>query len=209
MPNSVQFAYRITHINNIPHILQYGIVRADSPNRNPNYIPIGKAQLIDFRRSLNFNGLSLANFIPFYFGCRSPMLYNIETGYNVPKRSAEEIVYLAISLVDILKSNINCVFTDGHATDQRTKFYPKSDLAKVNDIINYNDVTLKFWFPTNNDPERKRKKEAELLIESDIPIQYISAFAVYNENAAKKLEGMNVDPNRIFVRPDLYYGPLH
>jgi hypothetical protein len=41
--------YRMTHIENIPHILQYGITRKDSPNANANFISIGDVSLISTR----------------------------------------------------------------------------------------------------------------------------------------------------------------
>lgn len=33
--------FRMVHIDNISHILQYGLTHWSSPNCNPNYIPIG------------------------------------------------------------------------------------------------------------------------------------------------------------------------
>jgi len=41
--------YRITHIENIPHILQYGITHKDSQNKNPDYKNIGDLSLINTR----------------------------------------------------------------------------------------------------------------------------------------------------------------
>lgn len=43
------YIYRMTHIENIPHILSYGITHKNSPNRNPNYIDIGDLQIIKTR----------------------------------------------------------------------------------------------------------------------------------------------------------------
>ena len=41
--------YRMTHIENIPHILQNGITHKDSPNANLNYKNIGDLSLIATR----------------------------------------------------------------------------------------------------------------------------------------------------------------
>ncbi|SEA26408.1 protein of unknown function [Arachidicoccus rhizosphaerae] len=32
--------YRITHIDNIPHVLRYGITHKNSPNASPNFVAI-------------------------------------------------------------------------------------------------------------------------------------------------------------------------
>lgn len=42
-------AYRMTHLENIPHILANGITHKNSPNRNPHYRNIGDLSLIDNR----------------------------------------------------------------------------------------------------------------------------------------------------------------
>jgi hypothetical protein len=41
------YLYRMTHIENIPHILQYGITHSSSRNSNPNFKPIGDVSLIN------------------------------------------------------------------------------------------------------------------------------------------------------------------
>jgi len=38
--------FRMTHIENIPHILQYGIIHSASVYANPDFIPIGETMTI-------------------------------------------------------------------------------------------------------------------------------------------------------------------
>jgi hypothetical protein len=71
-----KYLYRITHIDNIPHILQYGITHSSSVNANPNFVPIGDRSIILTRNNfLLNNGKLLGEYIPFYFSKRTPMLY--------------------------------------------------------------------------------------------------------------------------------------
>jgi len=80
----------MTHVDNIPHILEFGITHRNSENANQNYVSIGDRSLIDNRfstvRNIT-NGLdevietiTIGDFIPFYFGIRTPMLYVIQKG---------------------------------------------------------------------------------------------------------------------------------
>jgi hypothetical protein len=46
------YIYRMTHIDNIPNILLIGITHKNSPNSNPNFVPIGDVSLIDTRSTL-------------------------------------------------------------------------------------------------------------------------------------------------------------
>ncbi len=41
MNNKPIYIYRMTHIDNIPHILKYGITHKNSKNANPHYKAIG------------------------------------------------------------------------------------------------------------------------------------------------------------------------
>jgi hypothetical protein len=84
--------------------------------------------------------------MPFYFGPRSPMLYVIQHGYNgVRKVKPEDIVYCVVRIEDIIKNDIDCIFTDGHALSSLTNYYYKSSLANLNNIVNYDDVYSTFW----------------------------------------------------------------
>ena len=90
------YLFRMTHIANIPHILQYGITHSTSPNANPDFISIGDRSVISTRNDfLLGNGRRLGDYIPFYFGYRTPMLYVIQHGYNMVEPTPHgKIVYL-------------------------------------------------------------------------------------------------------------------
>ncbi|MDE6416545.1 MAG: DUF4433 domain-containing protein [Duncaniella sp.] len=93
MAGTIRYAFRITHIDNIHHILRFGIVRASSPMRSTEFVSIGDSQVIDIRKELVFNNVRISECVPFYFGPRSPMLYVIQHGYNgVRRQEPEDIV---------------------------------------------------------------------------------------------------------------------
>lgn len=80
----------MTHIDNVPHILKFGITHRNSINANPAYVSIGNPELIEKRADLEIATaagakIKLGEFIPFNFYVRMPMLYNIQHGFNVPK----------------------------------------------------------------------------------------------------------------------------
>ena len=90
MEKVLNYAFRITHIDNIPHILKNGLVKADSPLHDENYVPIGDPQIIGLRGDLEVKGYRIGDYIPFYLGPRSPMLYVIQHGYNGVQRVEPE-----------------------------------------------------------------------------------------------------------------------
>lgn len=205
MTKTLKYAFRITHIDNIPHIVLNGIVRADSPLRDEHYVSIGDRQIIRVRGEMVVKGYRISDYIPFYLGPRSPMLYVIQHGYNgVQRVEPENIVYCIIRLDDLLNSNIDCIFTDGHAVSNLTSFYTKERLLMINDIVKYDDVYSSQW-NSETDIDLKRRKEAELLVRNDLPSQFVRGFVVYNEGAKQRMMGMGVEENMIVVAPGYYF----
>lgn len=206
MSKKIIYAFRLVHILNIPHVLQYGFVHRTSPHANSNYVSIGDSTIIDIRNTRHVNKKNtIGDFIPLYFGPRSPMLYVIQHGYNGVKQiSPEELVYCIIRLEDIVNSPVRCCFTDGHAMNMITNWYGKERLKDINNIIKYDDVYIANWV-NEDDRDLKRRKEAELLLLDDLPVQYIRGFAVYNEMAKVRLEEYGVKSSQIAIRPNFYF----
>lgn len=193
----------MTHILNIPHILDVGFVHADSPKASRNYISIGDSSMIRARADRDAAGKTLDQYIPFYFGPRSPMLYVIQNGFNgVIKRSPRDIVYCVLRVDAVVDSNLRFIFTDGHAADHITKTYQREEIKNIDNIISSDDVYAQFW---NEDADAKRKKEAELLFLDDVPASLISGYVVYNEKAMQQLISYGIPEDKIIIRTNFYF----
>lgn len=200
----IEYGFRITHIDNIPYIDKTGFVLADSQFASKNYVSIGDPNVIE-KRKIKINGINLTKYIPFYFGPRSVMLYVIQNGYNgVKKQNAEDIVYCVIKITDLIDNKTNCIFTNGHALNAFTSFYPHTSLAQLNDIVSYDDVYARYW-KDDDDTDLKRRKEAELLIKEELPKEFIRGYVVYNREAKSKLLKFGIDEKKIEINPNYYF----
>lgn len=204
--------YRMTHIENIPHILQYGVVHGSSPNSNSSYVSIGDTSLIDYRSNKSVSTIDneriiLGEFIPFYFGVRMPMLYVIQHGGNFVPRAqhADEIIYVGVSLLAILNGNFDFYFSNGHATDSLTTFYNKQHIEQLPSIIDWEAVKTHQWAGDGIGTDVKRRKQAEFLIKQDIPFSLIRGFVCYSEKSKAKLMSQGVREDLIKVFPCAYY----
>lgn len=198
------YLFRMTHIENVPHILEYGITHVSSEYTNESYKAIGDNSIISSRNSFILpNGKRLGDYIPFYFGPRMPMLYVIQKGYNsVPLTPAKDIVYCISSVQIIVDHQLPFVFTDGHAIEGFSEFYEQTDLPHIDSILDQKAISELYW-RKDDDLDLKRRKQAEFLVESDLPITAIIGWGVYDEDAKNRLLAMGI--KKIVVKPNYYY----
>jgi hypothetical protein len=184
--------FRIEHIDNLPHILEHGMPTRGHPAMNPNHVFIGNKELTNVRhnwlvRPRELNGAAaaqygtLGEYVPFYFGPKSPMLYMIVNGFKgVPKRPQSNIVYICCKVATIINSGVRFAFTDGHANKRFSHFY--SDIKNL-DTLSWSSVYAPQWENTESDFDHERKKQAEMLVHEHVPATWINAVVVYDEKA--------------------------
>lgn len=204
------YLYRITHIDNLNFILQSRkLTCPNSPFHDPNYTGIGDETLINSRSSKKVNIQPKGNFkdyVAFYFGPRSPMLYSIQKGFNgVTKRAPETIIYMVTTFENIKETGKQYVFSDGHGYHLMSQFFNEENKL---DEVDWDIVFLNHWNDTEDDSDRKRRKQAEFLVHGEIPLSAIVGIGVYNESAKTnilaKFEEHNFKCN-VIVKSDLYY----
>jgi hypothetical protein len=200
------FIFRMTHIENIAHILKNGITHSGSGNANRNFIPIGDSSLISSRNSfLLKNGRLLGEYTPFYFSYRTPMLYVIQNGFNmVSPIEPENIVYCFSTVRKIIDLDMGFIFTDGHAVDGFSSQFTEDDIDKIDILLDWEAIKSKYW-KDEKDLDRKRRKEAEFLVLGDIDCSAIIGFITYNEIAKNKIINFGADKAKVHIREDFYF----
>jgi hypothetical protein len=198
------YLYRMTHIENIPHILQHGITHSTSANANPDFVPIGDRSLISTRNNfLLNNGRLLGEYIPFYFGVRTPMLYVIQNGFNmVAPTPAEKIVYCISSVQKMM--GLDFVFTDGHTIEKLSSQYSINDIENIETLLDWNAIKAKYWID-ENDLDLKRKKQAEFLVLGNVTIDKVLGYITYNEYSMKRVIDFGINASKVIVKPEYYF----
>lgn len=196
----------MTNISNIEHIVKNGITHKNSKFSNPRYVSIGDDSIINRRDNFVMrSGMHLGEYIPFYFGCRMPMLFVIQKGYNgVNVTNPQDIVYCVTSVDEIQKLNLEFIFTNGHAVDSFSKQFDSSEIDKVKEILDYSAIKCTNW-KDENDLDKKRRMEAEFLISGDLPSKHILGYICYDDTAKSKLIGFGISEKIIAIRPHYYF----
>lgn len=181
--------FRITHVNNVPWILENGLHCQSSSVRDPNFVPIGMEDLIRKRRSrvvpIRPGGV-LSDYVPFYFTPRSIMLYNIKTGHNdVIKRPNAEIVILVSSLPKLAEAGTAFVFTNGHAYLEETEYFDDmSDLGR----IDWKLLQACDFRKDPEDPGKLGRYQAEALAHRHVPASALIGIACYDDAIRLRIE---------------------
>ncbi len=102
------------------------------------------------------------------------------------------MIYICSTAEAVEKAGLRWVFTEGHADMDFTDFF--DDLEDL-DKIDWNLMKAKYWNDTNDDPDRKRRRQAEFLVHEFFPWKLVSYVGVYDHSAAevvgKVLKGDN------------------
>lgn len=175
--------YRITHIANLEFILQNGIFATNNFQPDSPHVFIGDHGLTQ-RRAEKVVPLpdagTLGDYIPFYFGKRSPMLYTINKRGKIAQ---EKIIYLLVKLSSLQRENCECCFTDGHAYQKLTRFFNNfTDL----DQLDWESIKASDWRNTPDNPDRTRRKSAELLVRNHVPPSVIDGIVTFDDSKTSK-----------------------
>ncbi|MBI5325555.1 MAG: DUF4433 domain-containing protein [Ignavibacteriae bacterium] len=202
--------YRITHKDNLEDILSKGMLC--SPNHkeaNPYYRQIGDVSLIQSRSLCIIPIQPSGNFkdyVSFYFCNKSPMLYEIQKGFKVPMVNPHDIIYIVTTIKRIKEEGCKYIFTDGHAAAISSQFFNVDDDLKN---IDWNVINGQYWFDTTEDPDRKRRKQAEFLVYLQVPLNAIIGIGVFNNKKKNDVEALlqnyNINDIIVKVKEDYYY----
>jgi ssDNA thymidine ADP-ribosyltransferase, DarT len=205
--------YHITHLRNLPQIIASGGLYCDNGRANLPAPCIGIAhqhikQRRANRRVPTCNKGTLADYVPFYFAPRSPMLYSISRGQVEGYTEGQQpVLHLVSSAEAVAAAGEPYTWTEGHAEMAFSEFY--EGLADLPDKIDWEVMKATYW--NDNPPlivDRKRKRQAEFLVYRFFPWALFSTIGVINETARDEvlqmLHGAAHQPE-VLVHRNWYY----
>ena len=186
--------YHITNIQNLESILRSGALlcknQVDKQNLNYRSIAYEEIQERRHQTSVPFPPFgTLHDYIPFHFAPRSPMLYAIDRGYVDNYNDGQDrIIYIVVKLSEVIDAELPFVFTDGHPIVAFSDFF--NDVNLLSQRIDWNLMEDRYWSDTDDDPDRKRRRQAEFLVFQQAPLSLISGFAVYDRHIKAEVENV-------------------
>jgi hypothetical protein len=160
--DEVKELHFITSIDNLDSILMRGIL-CHNRARRLSHRSVASESVQDIRRGKSVpGGLSLHSYANLYFHARNPMMFCL---HHLPDLV---VVRVSSDVLDIPDT----VVTDGNAATGNTGFYP-SPAGLAN--LDYELIFATYW--TDSDYmrylEKKRARNAEVLVPNLVPSEYI------------------------------------
>jgi ssDNA thymidine ADP-ribosyltransferase, DarT len=97
------------------------------------------------------------------------MLYKLQKG-SVPNYTSgqDPLVYLVSSAEAVAAAGSPFVFSDGNCASNLSQF--AADLTQIESVVDWEVMNATLWANTADDPDRKRRRMAELLVHQRVPM---------------------------------------
>jgi hypothetical protein len=205
--------YRILHVDNLPICLQRAGLHAPlhTPADGLAYRTIHNIEIQTKRQARPIpcgpRGV-IHDYVSFYFGPRSPMLFQLHTGRVEGYAGGQSpLIYLVSTAQAVAASSAGFVFSDGHGIAAFTSWYDDlADLSRVDWAV----VNGKYWNDTPDHPDRQRRKQAEFLVHHRCDWALVQEIGVVDPAMKIRVEGILAGypasmQRPVRVRPEWYY----
>lgn len=195
--------YYITHLSNLPSILDHGILSHVLVNvkKIPHRRVYNEQVIVRSEKRVIREGKTLLEYANLYFQPRNPMLYEVFHGRK------ENVVVLGID-PSILYENKNIVISSGNAASNESELYFRNDFEE-NEWKNLitkirKQVDLEYWSEYDG---TKRKIMAELLVPDRVDPYYIREIYVPDIKTAEAVKSLIGNKLPLIPQPEIFFLP--
>ncbi|MFG1650812.1 DUF4433 domain-containing protein [Micromonospora sp. NPDC049275] len=205
-----------THVDNLSRIIKTGRLFADSSVGPQLATNVGSVEIKARRRERSVPcppGGVVADYVPFYFAPRSPMMYRIACDHRGSKPGCypggdDPLVYLVSSVERVHAAERRWVASDGNCAAGLTRF--SNELAELAALVDWPLLEAQIWKDVPDDMDRVRRRAAEFLVHREFPVDLLTGYAVRTTDRQEQVRQVFRDAGMIEpyvgVRPGWYYG---
>ena len=203
--------YHFTSIDHLEMIVQHGLLAdTDAAAAGLLTVAVGNRGIKGRRRSRTVPigpGGVVADYAPFYFAPRSPMMYAISRG-NVPEYQdgTESLLYLGTTIDGLAQLGLSVVFTDRNAVLETARYSQRVD--DLDSMIDWKLMEARYWANTDEEPDRRERRMAETLVHRCVPWQAVQYVAAYSPARAGEAQATLIRFRQsvpVGIEPDWYF----
>ncbi|RZM19679.1 MAG: DUF4433 domain-containing protein [Pedobacter sp.] len=204
--------FHITHIDNLASIIEQGGLLSfnELSKRSIKGRSIAFQHLQDRRDEIEVpmgaKGL-LHDYVPLGFAARPPMLFTVWRGGLSEQVRQDDILHLCTTVGRVANTTSGCVWSDGHPLSNFSRF--DDDLEMLPASLPWDALLSEQWHNTQDDPDRKRRRQAEFLVPQVVPWQIIRTIGVRTAKTVDSVQGLLANlPHqpKVVLVPEWYYG---
>jgi len=132
------------------------------------------------------------------------MIYKISRG-SVPTytQGQELLIYFYSSLRVVDQADLPWVGSDGNCATSITEH--TNDRAELEQWVDWDLMTERYWSDTQEDGDRMRRRMAELLVYNSSPLSSVLGIVVQNQAVAETVRQQVGSTLQVAVKPGWYY----
>ncbi|MEU4290796.1 DUF4433 domain-containing protein [Kribbella sp. NPDC026596] len=203
--------FHFTRIEHLPTIVTSGLL-SDTRSQEAGLMQIEIGQQSIKRRRAETPvteppGGMVADYAPFYYATRSPMMHNIHSG-KVPsyQDGCDRLIYLATHTQRLIESGLKWVASDRNAVLSHAEF-STSD-RRLTEMIDWDVMELESCYPVPEHPDRIERRMAEFLVHEHVPFDDFIAIGVKTDALKAEVDdtlSAHGSSLRAIVRPAWYF----
>lgn len=213
--------FHFTHLDNLAAVLEAGSLLSDSTVRAQMLLATeaGDPEIKERRRRQSVTcppGGVVADYVPFYFAARSPMMYKLYAR-GVPTFAGDhrDLVYFVTTVERLVAAGLPFAISDRNAAKFLAEF--TNDISVLGDLavqppqsafIDWPLMKARRWNNTPDDGERMERRMAEFLVHGEVPLGLLPSIGVRSEDRKARVEHLFAQAGRtvkVVVRDDWYY----
>ncbi len=182
--------YHFTHVRNLPGIIEEGL-HSDAACRREGLteVEIGSVGIRERRLQLPVGdvgpGGCVGDYVPWYFGPRSPMMYTLNRSNYEYQAGFDEVVYLVSSVPRIVALGGEWIASDRNAALRLAEF--TDDIDSLQEHISWDVIGDRYW---TDYPDGSDLRAAEFLVYQSVPWEAVEAIVTKTEVTREQVEAL-------------------
>jgi hypothetical protein len=182
--------YHFTHLRNLTGIIAGGL-RSDAACRRDRLtqVEVGSTAIRERRLHLPVGdvgpGGCVGDYVPWYFGPRSPMMFALSRNNYEYQLGFDEVVYLVSSVPKIIELRRGWVASDRNAALSLAEF--TDDEHVLRDHISWDVIRATYW---TDHADGADLRAAEFLVHESVPWEAVEVIVAKTEETCARAQDM-------------------
>lgn len=206
-PNPIR-VYHFTHLRNLAGIVVDGI-HSDATCRREGLtqVEIGSNAIRERRLELPVGAVGpggcVGDYVPWYFGPRSPMMFTLSKNNYEYQQGFDEVVYLVSSVPRMVHLGCEWIASDRNAALSLAEF--TDDAGELGEHVSWDVIGARYW---NDYVDGADLRAAEFLVHDSVPWEAVESVVTKTAPTKTKVERLIAGHEHcppVTVRPGWYF----